>query len=185
MAKAKGTNLLHMRTFVRERFGSDAWSRVLAELEPDAREELGGLVAVGWYDLPLQVELLRAIDRVLGKGDTSLISDIGEFEANQDLTRIHKLFMKFATPAYVLEKARDYWARFYDTGTWEVTRHAGRSASGTLRGLGVVDRTFCVYLQAYIYRMFLLSGAADGQIRHTRCRARGDDACTFEGSWRE
>lgn len=174
-----------MATFVRAQGGEDAWHRVLARLSPEDRSVVEGMVAVGWYDLALQHRLLRAVDAALGHGDLALIPAVARFEADQDLTRIHRMFLRLANPAFVLEKSGEYWHRFYDTGEWSVKRERSNHAVATLTGVGEVDVAFCMYLSRYIERMFELVGAKEVHVDHPRCRTRGEPACVFAGAWRE
>src|SRR5262245_17843274 len=129
MTRCKGMNLIHMRDWVRRQYGQVAWDRVIAAMPADDRETLRTMVAVAWYDLALQHRLLRTIDRVAGKGDLSTLQPMARWTADDDLTRIHRLFLRLANPAYVLEKAGDYWRRFYDSGSWEVVRESPTSAA--------------------------------------------------------
>lgn len=179
VAQAKGSNMHHMRTWVTAR-GESAWAELLSTMSPSDHEELLGLVPVGWYDLELQHRLLRAIDTRFGTGSGSLVRAIGRFEADQDLTIVHRMFLRLANPAYVLEKAGDYWSRFYDTGTWTVRRESKNRASGVLVGIRPFDPFFAQYLEAYIERMWELVGAKSLQVR-----AHLDaDQFHIEGSWR-
>ena len=182
MPKAKGTNMLHMRSFVERTYGSSEWQRVVDALSDSDRAIVSQLTPMGWYELATQHRLLRAIDGTLGKGDLGLVPVVGRYEADQDLSKIHRLFVKFTSPAYVLEKSGEYWRRFYDTGRWIVKRGEG-TATGSLFDFGIVDGAFCTYLMAYIYRMFQLAGAREGSLEHTECRARAGRACVFVGRW--
>ncbi|MFK8004376.1 MAG: hypothetical protein AB8H86_32720 [Polyangiales bacterium] len=159
MGRAKGSNMHHMRTWVVANHGRPAWTSLLESMSTEDRLELLGLVPVGWYELALQHRLLRSIDDFFGTGDGSLIDVIGVFEANQDLKRIHRLFLSLANPAYVLEKSGDYWSRFYDTGEWTVVRLSPNSARGRLTGVEPFTDEFCRYLSAYIGQMWVLVGA--------------------------
>jgi hypothetical protein len=180
--KSKGTNLLHMRTYVQRTHGAAAWQRVLSSLPEGDRAIVSAASPTGWYDLGAQHRLLRCIDRVVGKGDLALVPQIGRFEADEDLSTIHRLFVRLTSPGYVLEKAGEYWRRFYDTGKWDVVR-GDNTATGRLVDFGMVDDAFCAYLAAYIYRMFHLAGARTGSLEHTECRALGGRACVFVGRW--
>jgi hypothetical protein len=184
MANSKGTVLLHVRTFVTTRFSEGAWRAVVASLAPADRATLQSVVGTSWYDAELQVRLFRATDQVCGRGDLAVIDALGAYEAEQDLTRIHRLFFRFANPAYVLEKAAEYWTRFHDTGRWKIERTGQTSAAGALSGFALTDVAYCVYLRAYIERLFHLAGSVESSVAHGACRSRGDHACVFSGSWR-
>ncbi|HEY6559209.1 MAG TPA: hypothetical protein VI072_18120 [Polyangiaceae bacterium] len=183
MAKSKGTNLLHMRGYVLSTYGPEAWENVVRSLSKEDAQAVLELTSVGWYDVDLQLRLLRAIDRVLGTGDLRLIPSMARYEAEKDLTGAHRLFARMANPGYLLEKSGDYWRRFYDTGRWEVAR-SGDSATGTLLDFAVADKAFCFYLGSYIQRMFQFAGAKHISVDHPKCRANGDRVCLFAGSWK-
>jgi hypothetical protein len=183
LPKAKGTNLLHMRSYVERTYGAEGWERVLAALAEPDRAVMRALTPTGWFDLGAQHRLLRCIDDTLGKSDGALVPEIGRYEADQDLSTVHRLFVRFTSPAYVLEKSGEYWRRFYDTGNWKIERGDGKSATGWLLDFPPTDDEFCRYLVAYMLRMFQLAGARTGNIEHPECRARGGHACVFVGRW--
>ena len=179
---SKATIALHAQNFVLNRFGEAGWQSVLERLPADDRRTFENILPIAWYPHAADARLFRAIDEGLGRGDKKLLVDLGRFEAEQDLRGIHRLFLRLANPAYVLEKASDYWSRFHNTGRWRVERKPN-GASGTLYGWGAPDEVKCVYLGAYIARMFELVGVRQLELLHPRCRCRGDRGCTFEGSW--
>jgi hypothetical protein len=182
MPLEKGTCFIHAHSFVLARYGGAGWTRVEQALSPAERRDLEAILAVGWYDLGLELHLFHSIDAVLGQDDGRLLEELGRYEAEEDLTRIHRLFLRLANPAYVLEKAGEYWSRFHDTGTWRVERLGPRQVRGTLRGFAR-DEKYCAYLQAYIRRMFELAGARGVTVSHPHCAARGDAACVHAGAW--
>lgn len=169
----------HMRTWVVRREGTEGWEGLLATMSDADEAELLSLVPVGWYDLALQHRLLRAIDAHFGRGDGALIDAIGVYEAEQDLTVVHRMFLRLANPAFVLEKAGDYWGRFYTTGRWVVTRESPRSAHGRLDRVDPWDPLFGRYLSAYIERMWVLVGARDVSVT---CEIE-PNGMQIRGSW--
>ena len=181
-ALSKGTILLHAQSFVVGRFGLAGWQAVLERLPEDDRETFKAILPITWYPHEADVRLFGAIVEVLGHGDRQVLIDLGHFEAEQDLRGIHRMFLRFANPAYVLEKASDYWSRFHNTGRWTVERKEN-GASGTLFDFDPPDELNCVYLGAYILRMFQLVGGRQVRVSHSQCRCRGDRVCTFEGTW--
>ncbi len=173
-----------MRSFVEQRFGAEAWTELLASLTLEASATLAQAVAVGWYDTHLQPELYRAMDSRFGRADLALVTELGRFAADEDLHGIYRMFLRFASPGYVLEKGMAYWSRFQSTGRWEVTRTSPRSARAALVGFTTADEAVCRYLAAYMTRMMELAGARSVRVEEVRCRARGESDCTFEGTWR-
>lgn len=182
-AKTKGVGFANCRAFVVERFGEEGWNAVIELLGKSEREELRAIIPMGWYSLDLYVSLIRALDTVHGEGrNMALLFELGRFEAERDLTTIHRVFLRFANPAYVIEKTGELWRRFHDTGTWEIARERD-GLTGVLTGWGVVDEGLCVELVGYMGRCLELVGAKSVVMEHPRCRARGDKECRFRGSF--
>jgi len=181
-ALSKGTIVLHAQSFVVGRFGDAGWQAVLDRLPAGDRETFKAILPITWYPHEVDVRLFGAMVEVLGNGDRQVLVDLGHFEAEQDLRRIHRMFLRFANPAYVLEKASDYWSRFHNTGRWIVERKEN-GASGTLLDFDPPDELHCIYLGAYILRMFELVGGRQVRVIHSQCRCRGDSGCIFEGIW--
>jgi predicted hydrocarbon binding protein len=183
MANVKGVMILNARDFVVARFGDEGWRRVHESFAEGDREALASMIAAGWYDIRLYDRVNRTIDRTLGAGDSALMIAIGRYSAEHDLKTIHRVFLRVANPAYVLEKAAEFWRRYQDSGTWTIVRESPKNVRGTLDGWGSEDELTCIRLGAYIQRLFELVGAKNGHVDRIRCRARGDEACVFTGGW--
>jgi hypothetical protein len=184
MATSRGTSLLNNRHWIEHRYGADGVKRLLAAVSPEDRLTLSTAVAVGWYDLGVEVRMLHAIDEVLVAGDRALLVEMGRFTADRDFGGVQRLFFRLANPAFVMEKAMAYWNRYYDTGRWEIRRVAS-GADGALLDFARPDELFCVVTTGYLARMFELVGARDVRVEHPRCRGRGDLSCLFQGRWRQ
>jgi hypothetical protein len=180
----KGSNIYLVRCFA-EKHGPTVWADVRARLSEAERAQVESVIASGWYPLALQHRVFAALEAALPDSGGDLIETFATFVAEHDLTRIHRLFLRLRNPGYALEKSAEYWSRFYDAGSWNVTRQSSYQARGELSGIVETDPIFCRFLTAYITRMFQLAGATAGKCRHTRCVARGDPSCVFEGHWRE
>jgi hypothetical protein len=187
MARVKGTVVLNARDYVVATEGEKAWEHVLARLGPGDREVLAAIVPVGWYEMPLYDRVNRALAEVLAAEmlvpPERVMVAVGRYAAEHDLKTIHRLFLRMANPAYVLERSADYWKRFQDSGTWHVQRESPTRVRARLESWGSEDELTCIRLAAYIERLFQLVGARNGSMERLACRARGDDACVFAGRW--
>jgi hypothetical protein len=182
-AYTKGIGFVNVREFTQARFGSSAWPAVLDKVTPHDRAEIVNVLTVGWYPLSLYTRLIHALEEVHGYGDMSLVVQLGRYEAERDLTTIHRVFLRFANPACTLEKMGDYWRRFHDSGQWTVTRESEHLVTGYLDEWGHVDHALCRELVGYMGRMIELAGAKNAIVEHPFCRARGDARCFFRGRW--
>jgi predicted hydrocarbon binding protein len=184
VAITKGITFTHARSYVEGTFGATGWNAVLQHSRPDDRATLGGIVAVGWYELDLYARLLRSIDSALGRGDLELMAAIGRYGAEKDLNTVYRLFFRLQSPAYAIEKVAEYWRKFHDTGVWTVEREGSGKARGTLRDWGCVDRALCREMMAYMTRVLELVGAKEVRLSHPRCRADGETECFFSLRWK-
>jgi hypothetical protein len=182
-AQTKGVNFVNARAFVDGRDGERGWTIVLDKLEDEDRRTLESVVAVGWYSLSLYARLIRTIDQMHGAGDLSLLARLGRFEAERDLTTLHRIFFRLASPAFLLEKTASYWGRFHDTGRWTIERPSSTEAVGHLDGWGHVDEALCRELVGYLERAFELTGARRVHMAHPFCRAHHAPRCTFTARW--
>lgn len=108
---------MNVRAFADTRHpATGGWEAVVAGLEEEDRRALDGIVAIGWYSLPLYARVIRVLDRVHGSGDLQRVVALGRFEAERDLTTLHRIFLRLANPIFLLEKSAEYWRRFHDTG---------------------------------------------------------------------
>jgi hypothetical protein len=181
--KAKGVGFVGVRAFVLERFGEDGWNATLERLTPADRDALVGLVPVGWYSLALYARLIRAVDDALGCGDLAMVVQLGRFEAERDLTTIHRFLLRLANPGFAVEKLATTWRQFHDSGVWSITRPNGHQVMGTLDGWAHVDYALCRELVGYFARCLELVGATHVMVEHPQCRARGDSICRFQARW--
>lgn len=183
MAKVKGVVVLNTREFAVASGGEAAWKKVLARLAPDDTQTMAEVIPVGWYEMGLYDRVNRALAETLGGSPEDVMEACGHFAAERDLRTIHRLFLRLANPAYVIERAAAYWGRFQDSGTWSVVRDSPNRVRATLHEWGSTDELTCIRLAGYMFRLFQLVGAKNGAIRRVACRARGDAACVFDAHW--
>lgn len=184
MARVRGLVFTNAKLFCVERFGESGWWRVLDAMPKNDRDALESAVTVGWYDLATYDRAHETIDRVLGHGDLGLMKPLGHFCAARDLSTVHRVFAKIATPTYLLTKYGEYWRRYQDTGTWKVAREAERSVRATLAQWGSKSEASCVRLAGYIEGFLDNVGAKATTVARVRCRSRGDAVCEYLAEWR-
>jgi len=88
----KGSVLKSRLAFVEERAGAAGLERVLARLEPEDRDVLGGvLLAAGWYPFETGARLDAAIADELGGGER-VYRALGARSAQDKLSASHKAY---------------------------------------------------------------------------------------------
>lgn len=182
-ALTKGVSFSHAKHFTQQRWGPAGWEAILEKMRPEDREELASVLPMGWYSLALYNRLIHALEDVHGKGDLAMIGELGRYEAEKDLTTIHRIMFRLLNPGTVIVKTTDYWRKFHDTGSWDMKRIGNSELEGVLTGWGVVDRALCRELVGYLSRALELVGAQNVLVEHPECRARGYARCFFRARW--
>ncbi len=185
MPHTKGSYFVHMKAFVLERYGEEGWRHLLAALPEDERRAVDTALSISWISMRTRIKTTRLFLQVLAHGEHEVLRAFGRFEAERDLSSTQRFFLRMANPGYAIEKAGQYWNRFYDWGELVVERPSKQYVIATVRGSVVDDEVYCIQWMAYLLRVFELVGAKDVQVKHTHCKMRGDPHCVFEGSWSE
>jgi hypothetical protein len=167
---------------VRTTHSEAKWAEVLAKLEKEDAPIVASAVAVGWYDVMLFARLLRVVDEVCGRGDLHLMDEMGKFEAEQDLNRVLRIFLRVLSPLQIFRVEGRLWRHFQDTGSWEIQR-VPNGVDATLTGWAV-DQALCQELAGYLIRLMEFAGGKDVRVLHASCRATGADNCVFQYRWR-
>jgi len=174
----KGIGFANVRSYVREYHGAAAWQRVMNELSTADRHDVETAIAIGWYEVKLFARLLRAVDRACGQGDMSLLREVGAAEADLDLNRVLRVFLRILTPSQIFKVEGRLWSHFQDSGNWDSVKVPG-GVDASLFGWEV-DAALCEELAGYLVRLVQFTGGKGASVYHRTCRVRGHDRCVFE-----
>ena len=183
MAQFKGTVFESTRKYTELTFGKQGVERVLERLSADDRYALSHVQAMSWCSVDPVLKYHHALDRVHGIGDLSLCFEAGRFSAGWSLNRVLKVFLRFKSPIWLVEKATNVWTRYHDTGRWTVTTPAPNRIIGELHDFAVRDDAFCARLRGWLHGAVEMTGGAQTRITEQRCAGRGEGRCTFELAW--
>ena len=181
-SQSKGNVFRNLRKFSERRFGEAAWSDFLARCDPEPREIIRSALPIGWYPTTAIFHAFKVFATLDADPSSALLQEFGRYSAEADLTLLYRAFLRLADPAYVIEKAAEYWSRFHERGRW-TTKRTEEGATGELAEFPSTVE-FCAVNTAYIERMFELAGAKRVKCEHTRCRARGHATCVWTTRWR-
>jgi len=184
LAKFKGTVFESTRMFTVQTFGPEAVERVLAELPADERNMLQDVHTISWYPVEPVLHFMRALDRVYGTGDFKLCEQAGHFSAGWSMNTVLKVFLRFRSPVWLVDKATSVWSRYHDTGRWRVETTGPERMIGELRDFAVRDPAFCARLRGWLQGAIELTGGGSVNITELRCACRKDDHCAFSLEWK-
>jgi hypothetical protein len=169
--------------FTEREFGPTAVERVLADLPDGDRAILTDVQAIGWYPVDPVLRYHRSLDRLYGKGDLDMCFRAGRFSAGWSLNTVLKVFLRFRSPTWLIDRATRVWDRYHDTGHWTVTSPMPNKFIGELSGFGVRDEGFCARLRGWLAGAVELTGGTNAAVVETKCACRGQDRCVFVVSW--
>ena len=184
MAQFKGTIFISTQLFTERAFGPDAVERCLAELEEPDRDLLRGVSAVGWYPVEPVLRYHHALERLYGDAESFAVCErLGEFSADWAIKGILKVFVRFKSPRFLMEKNGAVWSRYHDTGRWEVEAEQSNRIKGRLYDFAVRDEAFCARLRGWVRGAVKITGGRDARVVESTCRCRGGDHCEFLIEW--
>jgi type IV secretory pathway TrbD component len=184
VANVKGSALSSRVLWVQLGHGAAGLAKLRAVASPQLRETLdAGVSKARWYPLRQFFELNTLIDRLFGKGDLSLVKELGRHGADANLTTIYRLFYKVGTAQWILGRAVRLWSAHYDTGFLEVLTRGSRHAILRIHGFALPDPVHCLSVAGWCERSIELSGGWSVFVTETRCRTRGDELCQLEATW--
>ena len=94
-----------------------------------------------------------------------------------------KVFLRFRSPIWLVEKATSVWTRYHDTGRWTVTTPGPNRIIGELHDFAVRDDAFCARLRGWLHGAVEMTGGEHTRITELQCAGRGEGPCTFELAW--
>jgi hypothetical protein len=182
MARVKGFALRGLLKSVKESGGSIP--AVIAAV-PDADRATfdRSIVTSEWYPYPAFVGLVRAIDRIHGKGDLLHARELGRAAAARDLGGTFRIISAVASPRFLIERGHMFWSKYCDAGLLVLTANNERLFSGRLEDFREIDRAHCLLIEGWLEGLGKALGAVGMQTRQVRCVHSGAPACEFEGKW--
>ncbi|MBS2028194.1 MAG: hypothetical protein JST54_09845 [Deltaproteobacteria bacterium] len=186
MSRVKGTAISGRLNYARRRGGEEAVKAIVAGItDREAREQLadGKALKSNWYPFSALVDITVGIDKFFGKGDLSIVAEVGGDVAEADLNGVYKLFFAIASPQYLMDKAASIWRNYYDSGELLVIERAPNLAVLELRDVATPHRAHCLSVQGWMHRSLVLCKCKDVHVDHSECRALGSKRCVFKGSW--
>jgi len=169
------------RQYVLEQHGDDGWNKLRDALRE--RHDIAlppSFEANAWLPTREFVTALNVARDLFGP--PNFHEKFGWAAAEYEVSWMHRIALRFTSPLWLLEHGKAYWQRAHSTGRWEVEGRKGW-VRGTLHDFGVVDQGYCDSLRAWILRACLMTGASRTFVAERSCRARGAEACVFEGTW--
>lgn len=188
---AKGSIFIHIKKYIENWHGEDAWKNILTSLpETDSEILESNFIKTVWYPAPLLNRLINTYDLLMGKGDFLSIVPIAEHIAKEDLRPLFDSFVNLRNPYVVLDNTPALWSRYFDSGWIEPDILDMDQKYYTLYLHEVADEdiasgvAICNFAVPKWFKLgLLMSGAHSANTIHSSCRYKGAESCKFEVRW--
>ena len=135
--QSRGTILHSLREALLDLWGEDGLRQVVGALCDETREATDGprLSPLGWYPTSYIVEWSTATFDGPARRDEQAFRAALALSSDYGFGRVRRVFMRFATPVLLAERAADLWRREHTHGSLEAVGDIPRRAARlTLRG---------------------------------------------------
>jgi hypothetical protein len=170
---------------IREMASADAWERLLAALPEDTRALVHKPpLAVAWLDVHHFGALIDTALRVVFAGDEGALVVVGRRSIGKDLNTLYKMFIRLATPSFVIQRATKLWAQYnQEHGHMAAASLDMHSARITYSNIVIGSPAFWAYQRGAILAAVDATGIKNARIE--LAAGGGVDSATFEARWED
>ena len=179
----KGSMVRAHLQFVRDRFSEGALAQTLAVLPPAVAAEVQGLLSSTWCSFETLILLDRAIVRVAGHDERSLMRELGRYSAEINLKTVYRAFKRDGIHDFLHHSATLH-RQFQDFGTCEYEQVGPTQARVRVRDAACFSPAYCESEAGYLEQVVAIHGGTAARISESTCRCADAALCTFELQWR-
>ena len=190
MIKIKGANWLSSKEYVVKEFGDAGFKKVLDSLSDEDRKVLGKDVVLPheWIAFDAWIHFYEGVVRELSGGDQSILEKIGEFNAEREMKTLYKIFLKVASPEYVVKNCPLIFNLYFSSDPkgeigLKVNKIDKKKYALVFEGFQQQHWPFQLGVGAWLKKLFILSGAQGLEITLTKSVAEGSQDFEYTLSW--
>ncbi len=175
MANVKGVALLGVIKFIKK-YHKDALNKVVEALPPEYEKYMQEhLLVTEWYPYKIYTDLLRALDKVIGKGDLSTCIEQGRLSAKHDLSTVFKMFLNFSSVQSMLSRIMIAWTSYYDAGKIEIPSLTDKEATYFIKDFPEIDMAHVKNVQGWMEQFFTFAlKVKNVKSEIVKCQCNGD-----------
>jgi len=185
MAQIKGFAIRGMLKFVKTSGYPGGIPAILSQLSPGAAAFFKTPInSSAWYPYGVFGELLRAIDRKIGKGDLTIMPEVGRRTGQEDSGTIFKIIATIASVETIIKRSPIFWQKYCDTGVIDPIDVRPGYFRVALKNFPDIDEAQCNLILGWIDGLGRTAGAKGIAVKQSKCVHRGDPWCEYEGTWK-
>ncbi|MCL4558799.1 MAG: hypothetical protein M1491_09305 [Deltaproteobacteria bacterium] len=174
MAQVKGIAVLGLIKFIKKNM-KDALPKIVASLPPETKKYMDEhILLTEWYPYKLYTDLLKTMDKVIGRGDLSYCIEQGRLSAQHDLSTVYRIFLNFVSPRLIVTKAMSIWNSYYDAGQVEAGMLADNGISVTIKEFPDIDIAHVKNAQGWLEQFLVMCKFKEVKSGIEKCQCYGD-----------
>jgi hypothetical protein len=185
MANVKGLALVACGNYLKEHFSETELNKVRMQIG-DARYSMLMDPLVGsMYPMDDFIMINTAIADILGRGNISILREIGRASADEANRGIYRIFFKVGSPQFIIKKAAVIFSKYYDKGNLSVKEMGDTNTTVELVDFDYKDKTkyICTRVEGWVERTLDITSGKKVTTHQAKCIAHGDSSCIFESTW--
>jgi len=184
--EVKGTAIITIPLFIKERFGEGGLNQWIDTLTPEARKVYqASIFPSSWYPLKeLLIEPLRKMCALFYAGDLKGAKESGRFSADYSLKGIYKLFVKLGSPEFMLGRAGTIMGVYYTPSEMKVVESRKGQGIMQITRFPDMDQVLEIRIAGWMERALEISGGKQPSIKITKSLTAGDSVSEFLATWK-
>lgn len=185
--EVKGSALASMPKFIRKEFGKDGLQQWLSKLSPEVRTVFDTtLKESAWY--PLQEMLIAptaVFCQLFYNWDYKGAWELGRFSADYGLKGVYRLFIKFGSPEFLINKASTILPSYYTPSSMEVVESREGLAVVRITEFPDIDKVIEYRIGGWMESALEICGCWNIQVDMTKAMTRNAPFTEYNITWQK
>ncbi len=180
----KGTSVKPTIDFVKENF-PDRYFDWFEKLPPASQQIIKGSInPARWYPINESTIIPTKIAGEMFYNDTKEAAhEIGRYSAEKGLKGIYRIFVRIATPKFIISRAANIFASYFKPSKIEVDKVAGNITYVYIYKFSSDEELMAYRIAGWIQRAFEITNCKNVVTNVERTQKNGEDAYKITVSW--
>lgn len=183
--KTKGTTIIVISEFIKQKFGEKSYQKWLSSLSPEAQNIFNNMIIQSeWYPLKIAfIEPTQKVCELFYGGDKIGARELGRFSADYALNGIYKFFIKLGSPEYIMKKASSIMTTYYDAGRVELAESTDQKVVLRLYDFSEMNEIVEERVCGWIGRTVEIMGRKNSKVEITKSLVKMDSFTELTVTW--
>lgn len=182
--KIKGTAVKSIPDFVQSRY-PDQYKNWFTQLPPDSQKLFrDGISTANWYDMNHAATIpTQKVGEVIFKDIKKGAWESGRYSAEVALNGIYKLYVKFASPEHIIERAGRVFSAYYEGSDMRVLNSSKKNVEVAIMQLTNIHEVIEYRIGGWMEKALEITGCKDLKIEIKSSLSKGADKTLYVITW--